>query len=53
LVKLVAAFCAADTQDENREPLGVLLGEAPVVRVLLSSDVGVRGAVIEFESLLG
>ena len=48
-----AAFCAAETQDENRPPLGVRLLIAPPDEVLLSSKVGVKGAVIEVESLVG
>ena len=48
-----AAFCAAETQDEKRLPLGVRLPKVLPDGVLLSSEVGVKGAVIEVESLLG
>lgn len=52
LVMVDAAFCAAETQEENKPPLGALLPNVVPDTVLLSS-VGVKGAVIEVESLLG
>jgi hypothetical protein len=49
LLRVLAAFCAAENTDE-KNPLG---GPAVPPGVFTSSSVGVSGADMEFESLLG
>ena len=55
LLRVVAAFWAATNTDEKNPPLFTKLPEElrEPAGVLDSSIVGVRGADIEFESLLG
>jgi hypothetical protein len=51
----VAAFCAAETQDEKKPPPGVTFRDSLffTAGVLASSIVGVNGARTEFDNLLG
>jgi hypothetical protein len=54
LVKVFAAFCAAETQDAKNPLLGVTFRDSDFAEgVLASSIVGVRGAERAFDSLLG
>jgi hypothetical protein len=52
VLKVLAAFCAAENTDEKK-PLGDCPGPTVPPGVLASSSVGVSGADIEFDSLLG
>lgn len=50
----MAAFCAAETQDEKKPPLGVTFRDSLFFTgVFTSSIVGVNGARTEFDNLLG